>query len=107
MKKSILALVLAMAMIAGLVGCGSSGGGKAEDSTQAAAPAAGGSDLKVMIETGVESLDPQVATDGTSCVAKTTATCFFRRVRSQSSMRFAKYGLSRKTHASSITSSVG
>ncbi len=66
MKKSILALVLAMAMIAGLVGCGSSGGGKAEDSTQAAAPAAGGSDLKVMIETGVESLDPQVATDGTS-----------------------------------------
>lgn len=66
MKKSILALMLAMVMVVGMVGCGSSGGGKAEDSTEAAAPAAGGSDLKVMIETGVESLDPQVATDGTS-----------------------------------------
>ncbi len=67
MKKSILALMLAMAMIVGLVGCGSSsnGGGSAEKST-GAAPAAGNTDLNVMIETGVESLDPQVATDGTS-----------------------------------------
>ncbi len=67
MKKSVLALILAMAMIAGLAGCGSSsnGGGSAEKST-GAAPAAGNTDLNVMIETGVESLDPQVATDGTS-----------------------------------------
>ena len=70
-------------MVAGFAGCGSSGDapaasstdGNAEVGTEEASDAgtegtsaetAGSSDLNVMIETPVESLDPQVAQDGTS-----------------------------------------
>ncbi|MCR4831257.1 MAG: peptide ABC transporter substrate-binding protein [Pseudobutyrivibrio sp.] len=63
MKKRIIAFVLAATMVAGMTGCGS----KSSDSaSQGAAGAATSTDLNVMIETGVESLDPQQATDGTS-----------------------------------------
>lgn len=64
-KKMTLAILLACSMMAGLVGCGGS------DSTEAPADASGteeasaegeagvsGEDLKVMIETPVESIDP-------------------------------------------------
>ena len=67
MKKSILAVALAAAMVVGMVGCGGSSS-KPESSTgsDAAAVAGSGSDLNVMMETPVQSLDPQLATDGTS-----------------------------------------
>lgn len=73
--KSFLAVVLATAMVVGLVGCGSGNGNDqtsssaADNSTavgDAAGVTAGSSDLNVMVETPVESLDPQQATDGTS-----------------------------------------
>ncbi|MBR0411332.1 MAG: peptide ABC transporter substrate-binding protein [Eubacterium sp.] len=64
MKKSILAVVLSVIMVLGLVGCG--GGGQTPEGSTGDAAAAGGSDLNVMLETPVESLDPQQATDGTS-----------------------------------------
>ena len=64
MKKRIIAFVLAATMVAGMTGCGSKSSDTA--STQGAAGAASTTDLNVMIETGVESLDPQQATDGTS-----------------------------------------
>lgn len=73
--KSFLAVVLATAMVVGLVGCGSGSGndqtsGSAADNSTAVGDAAGvtagSSDLNVMVETPVESLDPQQATDGTS-----------------------------------------
>lgn len=73
--KSFLAVVLATAMVVGLVGCGSGNGndqtsGSAADNSTAVGDAAGvtagSSDLNVMVETPVESLDPQQATDGTS-----------------------------------------
>lgn len=74
MSKRVLALVLAGLMTVGLVGCGAS---EAPAATDGAAPAAtegsaavvtdaSSSDLSVMLETPVESLDPQQATDGTS-----------------------------------------
>lgn len=84
--KAALALVTAAAMMVSLAGCG--GGGSASTDTQttaaadgSAAPAesaeteeagggeeaaAGTSDLNIMLETPVQSLDPQQATDGTS-----------------------------------------
>ena len=62
MKKSILALALSVVMILGLAACG---GGSAPEGSTGGSAAAGG-DLNVMIETPVQSLDPQVATDGTS-----------------------------------------
>ena len=70
--KSILALGVAAAMALAATGCGSSA---AADSSSAAASdtseaisadAAGSSALNIMLETPVESLDPQLATDGTS-----------------------------------------
>ncbi len=74
--KAILAVAIASAMAIGLVGCGGSGSSATEqtaaagaDTTTAAADttvAAGSSDLNIMLETPVESLDPQQATDGTS-----------------------------------------
>ena len=67
MKKRILAFVLAATMAVGMVGCGSKSADTAATTTEGgAATASASSDLNVMIETPVESLDPQQATDGTS-----------------------------------------
>lgn len=82
--KAALAILTALSMMAGLAGCGGSGASPTEGS--GAAPAAGESqapaesadggadkaegtgtsDLNIMLETPVQSLDPQQATDGTS-----------------------------------------
>lgn len=71
--KAVLALLMAGTMVLGVVGCGSSsdtaGSGSATtgtESTGSDTAAAGSSDMNVMLETPVESLDPQQATDGTS-----------------------------------------
>ncbi|MCR4694407.1 MAG: peptide ABC transporter substrate-binding protein [Pseudobutyrivibrio sp.] len=67
MKKKLLALVLAATMAVGMAGCGAgsdTGAAAENDAPQATGEAT--SDLNVMIETAVESLDPQQATDGTS-----------------------------------------
>ena len=71
--KAVLALLMAGTMMLGVVGCGSSsdtaGSGSATtgtESTGSDTAAAGTSDMNVMLETPVESLDPQQATDGTS-----------------------------------------
>ncbi|MBR4669585.1 MAG: peptide ABC transporter substrate-binding protein [Butyrivibrio sp.] len=79
MKKKLLSIVLVSAMTLSLVACGSSAvsgvsqdqqGSDAQQTTaDTAAETTGegsGSDLNVMLETPVESLDPQQATDGTS-----------------------------------------
>jgi len=71
--KAVLAIALASAMVAGLAGCGSDAapdtGSSATTGSSAQAGSevvSGGSDMNVMIETPVQSLDPQQATDGTS-----------------------------------------
>lgn len=74
--KAVVALLMASAMLLGMTGCGSSDGNavntgtSAGDSAQAdgadVSGTASGSDLNIMLETPVESLDPQLATDGTS-----------------------------------------
>lgn len=73
--KRIVALVLAMVMVLGLAACGGSSAPAATaapaatgDAAPADTAAAAGGDkvLNVMVEVEVESLDPQVATDGTS-----------------------------------------
>ncbi|MCD7835977.1 MAG: peptide ABC transporter substrate-binding protein [Lachnospiraceae bacterium] len=71
--KAFLAVALASAMVAGLAGCGSDAAADANAGTAAASSAgeasgaaSGSSEMNVMIETPVESLDPQQATDGTS-----------------------------------------
>ena len=73
MKKKIVSLVLASVMAISLMACG--GGSSDDGQTDGAADAgadsaasteASGSDLNIMLETPVESLDPQEATDGTS-----------------------------------------
>ncbi|MBO4980709.1 MAG: peptide ABC transporter substrate-binding protein [Lachnospiraceae bacterium] len=70
--KALVALVLASAMVFGLVGCGDNASAPANNNTAAASNTSAGteataaSDLNVMLETPVESLDPQQATDGTS-----------------------------------------
>ena len=71
--KAVLALLMAGTMMLGVVGCGSSsdtaGSGSATtgtESTGSDTAAAGSSDMNVMLETPVETLDPQQATDGTS-----------------------------------------
>ncbi len=74
MKRKIVSLVLASVMAISLMACGGSGSGAtdngaAADNTGDSAgteTAASGSDLNIMLETPVESLDPQEATDGTS-----------------------------------------
>ena len=71
MKKKIVSLVLASVMAVSLMACGggSSSTGSADSAADAGAGAestASGSDLNIMLETPVESLDPQEATDGTS-----------------------------------------
>lgn len=71
MKKSrtLAALAIASTMLIGLVGC-SNGGQTNTDVTVApggsGSAGSGSSELNVMLETPVESLDPQQATDGTS-----------------------------------------
>lgn len=68
--KSVLAAAMAAAMALTATGCGASGGSAATTGAtgEAAASATGTSSsaLNVMLETPVESLDPQIATDGTS-----------------------------------------
>lgn len=74
--KAVVALLMASAMLLGMTGCGSSGGNAVNTGTSAGDSAqtdgadvsgtASGSDLNIMLETPVESLDPQLATDGTS-----------------------------------------
>ncbi len=72
MKKRVLAVVLSAAMALSLAACGgnsapAAGDGAAAEAPEAGAAAEGGAeDLNVMLETPVESLDPQQATDGTS-----------------------------------------
>ena len=87
MKKKILSIMLASVLAMSMIGCGSSAvsgvtetettesadstqsadNAQSADATAAEAPAEGsGEDLNVMLETPVESLDPQQATDGTS-----------------------------------------
>ena len=87
MKKKLLSVVLASAMAISMIGCGSSAvsgvtetesttdSGDAAGSSDTAETAEGaeeasgegsGEDLNIMLETPVESLDPQQATDGTS-----------------------------------------
>lgn len=74
-RNTVLAVVLAAAMMVGLVGCGGSGNNNNSQESSGSGQnsgnggqvvSAGGSDLNVMLETPVESLDPQQATDGTS-----------------------------------------
>lgn len=68
--KSVLAFAMAAAMAVTATGCGASGGSSTAAATGEAASAdstgASSSALNVMLETPVQSLDPQVATDGTS-----------------------------------------
>ena len=73
--KAVLAALMAGTMLLGLVGCGSSSsatgsqettGTESTGSGSATAASASSSDMNVMLETSVESLDPQQATDGTS-----------------------------------------
>lgn len=83
-SKALLAVLTASAMVLGMVGCGSTAepattttgettvteaaADTAETGTDSSETAvtAGTSDLNIMLETPVESLDPQQATDGTS-----------------------------------------
>lgn len=71
MKKRLMSLALAAAMTVTLFGCGggSSDSNTSDNSTESSASGAAtvsSSDLNIMIETAVESMDPQEATDGTS-----------------------------------------
>ena len=75
--KAVMAVALASAMVVGLAGCGSDAATTAPAATEAGTTAgteagaatevaASASDMNIMLETPVESLDPQQATDGTS-----------------------------------------
>ena len=65
--KAVLALLMAGTMMLGVVGCGgSSDTAGTEASASDTASAGSSSDMNVMLETPIESLDPQQATDGTS-----------------------------------------
>lgn len=72
-KKMTLAILLACSMMAGLVGCGGSDttetpadASTSEDAAAEETAGVSGEDLKVMIETPVEFIDPQIGQDGTS-----------------------------------------
>ena len=65
--KAVLALLMAGTMMLGVVGCGgSSDTAGTEASASDSASAGSSSDMNVMLETPIEFLDPQQATDGTS-----------------------------------------
>ncbi len=70
--KAVLAIVMAAAMVASLAGCGGSGAATGASTSaesaggEASGTSTGASELNIMLETAVESLDPQQATDGTS-----------------------------------------
>mgnify|MGYP004466792365 FL=1 len=75
--KAVMAVALASAMVVGLAGCGSDAAATAPAASEAGTTAgteagaateaaASTSDMNIMLETPVESLDPQQATDGTS-----------------------------------------
>lgn len=68
MKRKLIALMMAASMVFGLTACGSSSAGSAgvAGTETGAETASGDNVLKVHIETEVQSLDPQIATDGTS-----------------------------------------
>lgn len=74
MKKKFLLIMLASALALSMVGCGSSAVSGVSEQNDTVAKETGsadsgesaGGDLNVMLETPVESLDPQQATDGTS-----------------------------------------
>ena len=77
MKKKLLSVVLASTLALSMIGCGSSavngvtesensGNTDAAQTSGTTASGDGSSDLNIMLETPVESLDPQQATDGTS-----------------------------------------
>ena len=68
MKRKICAVMLAAAMTVSLAACGGSGssGGSGDAGSAGGGESAAASDLNIMLETPVESLDPQQATDGTS-----------------------------------------
>ena len=82
MKKKFLSIMLASALALSMIGCGSSAvsgvseqkdttaeetdSAQADNATTTDAGESSGEDLNVMLETPVESLDPQQATDGTS-----------------------------------------
>ena len=62
--KAVLAVLMASTMLLGLTGCGNDA--NSGSTAAGGAAVAGSSDLNIMLETPVESLDPQQATDGTS-----------------------------------------
>ena len=73
--KSLLAFGVAAAMALAATGCGGSATSassaaestsSASQGTEAESTSAGSGTLNIMLETPVESLDPQLATDGTS-----------------------------------------
>lgn len=64
--KQIGVIILALTLIVGLIGCGAKEATASPAADASAAPEANSSVLNVMIEVEVQSLDPQVATDGTS-----------------------------------------
>ncbi|SFU52562.1 peptide ABC transporter substrate-binding protein [Butyrivibrio sp. M55] len=74
MKKKLLSIVLASALTLSMIGCGSSAVSGVSEQNDTTSDEADASDskksaegnLNVMLETPVESLDPQQATDGTS-----------------------------------------
>ena len=72
-RKLVLVTVIASMIVSGLTGCGSSAQTAASYTTETATTADAavdtqttGDDLNIMIETPVESLDPQIGQDGTS-----------------------------------------
>ena len=72
-RKLVLVTVIASMIVSGLTGCGSSAQTAASSTTETATTADAavdtqttGDDLNIMIETPVESLDPQIGQDGTS-----------------------------------------
>ena len=64
MEKIFVTMVLSLVIVFGLVAC--SGGSQSLEDSTGGDGTIGGEDLNVMLETPVQSLDPQVATDGTS-----------------------------------------